>query len=273
MSYSLTSARPSTHRAALSAYLFATPMLFGGLSTAAMAADLPTKAPQPQPPAYSWSGCYVGINGGAGGSASNFNTNVGAGGYLTGTDPGTVDGDGGGSANKTIGTGGGQAGCNWQMNTAVVGLEGDFDYFRSNANFSNNTGTLAAGTPFTIGQSVATNYLATVRPRLGIAADRSLAYITGGAAFTDATYTESYVDAAGGIGSASASKSLVGWTAGAGWEYAWADHWTFKVEYLYASFATTNAVGVIAGPGGTNPLSGSGDLVIQTLRGGVNLKF
>jgi outer membrane immunogenic protein len=246
-------------------------MLLGGLCTAAMAADLPTKAPQP--PAYSWSGCYVGINGGAGASASNFDTNVGAGGYLTGTDPATVEADGGGSAAETRPIGGAQVGCNWQTHTVVFGLEGDFDYFRSNSNFVNNTDTLAAGTAFTVGQSLTTNYFATVRPRIGIAADRNFAYITGGAAFTDASYTQVYSDAAGGIGSAAASKFLTGWTAGAGWEYAWTDHWTIKFEYLFADFQNTAVSGVITGPGGSNPLSGSGNLVIQTARAGLNFKF
>lgn len=268
----LTKAWPQANEFNLAARLFAATMLLAGTPTIAGAADMPVKAASAAP-THQWSGCYVGINGGAGASASDFNTNVGAGSYLTGTDPGTIDADGSGSANDTRFIGGGQVGCNWQINTAVLGLEGDFDYFRSDANFINNSDTLAAGTPFAVGQSLTTDYLATVRPRIGIAADRNFAYITGGVAFTDANYTETYSDAAGSIGSASASKFLAGWTAGAGWEYAWSDHWTFKVEYLYASFAATSAMGVITGPGGTNPLSGSGDLVIQTLRGGVNFKF
>lgn len=264
-------ARRAAQRAVLTARLFAAATLSAGFSSAAMAADLPTKAPQP--PAYSWSGCYVGINGGAGASSSDVTTTVGAGGYLTGTDPASVAADGSGSANNTRLIGGGQVGCNWQTNTVVFGLEGDFDYFRSNANFLNNTETLAAGTAFAVGQSLTTDYFATVRPRIGIAADRNFAYITGGVAFTDANYTESYADAAGGIGSASASKFLTGWTAGAGWEYAWTDHWTLRFEYLFASFPTTSATGLITGPGGSNPFSGSGDLVIQVARAGVNFKF
>jgi hypothetical protein len=48
----------------------------------------------------------------------------------------------------------------------------------------------------------------------------------------------------------------------------------FKLEYLFASFPTTNAAGAIAdGTGGTNPLHGSADLAIQTVRAGVNFKF
>ncbi len=271
MTNTLMTGRLSANRIIPAVRLFAAAIALAVGATAAMAADMPLKAAQA--PIYQWSGCYVGINGGGGASASNFSTNVGTGTYLTGTDPATVDLDGGGSANDTRAIGGGQVGCNWQTNTVVFGLEGDFDYFHSNANFYNNTDTLAAGTAFTVGQSLTTNYLATVRPRIGIAADRNLAYITGGVAFTDASYTETYSDAAGGFGSASASKFLTGWTAGAGWEYAWTDHWTIKFEYLFASFPTTSASGLITGPGGSNPLSGSGDLVIQTARAGVNFKF
>ncbi len=76
-----------------------------------------------------------------------------------------------------------------------------------------------------------------------------------------------------GTGTASASRALIGWTAGAGWEYAWADRWTVRAEYLLASFPTTNALGTIAGAGGTSTLHGSTDLVIQIVRAGVNFKF
>jgi hypothetical protein len=48
----------------------------------------------------------------------------------------------------------------------------------------------------------------------------------------------------------------------------------FKLEYLFASSPTTNAAGAIAdGTSGTNPLYGSADLAIQTVRAGVNFKF
>ena len=71
--------------------------------------------------------------------------------------------------------GGGQLGCNWQTGTLVLGLEGDFEFVRSKPNYNNNTNTLASGAAFSITQSLTTNYLATVRPRIGIAADRNLA--------------------------------------------------------------------------------------------------
>jgi outer membrane immunogenic protein len=243
--------------------------------TAASAADLPAAAPAPS--TYNWGGCYIGVNAGAGGSGTNFTSSFGAGSHLLGSDPALVGGDGTGAANDTGFLGGGQAGCNWQSGMVVYGLEGDLDYFSSNPKFTNGTNTLSDGlTPFTAMQSLKTDFFATVRPRIGIAADRNLGYVTGGAAFSHASYTQSYVDGASppGSGIATGSKSLTGWTVGAGWEHAFADHWTFKIEYLYASFPTTTATGVIADPaGGANPLRGSADLVIQTLRAGVNFKF
>jgi outer membrane immunogenic protein len=232
---------------------------------------------------YSWSGCYVGANAGAGGSGSNFTSSVGSGSHLSNADAALVGGNGTGSNNDTGFTGGGQAGCNWQSGTIVFGVEGDFDYFHSNPQFINNTNVLSDGvTPFTASQSLTTDFFATVRPRIGIAADRNLAYITGGAAFSRASYTQNYGDVpsggaitSAGSGTATGSKSLVGWTAGAGWEHAWADHWTFKLEYLYASFpgGVTASGAITDAAGGTNPLHGSADLTIQMLRAGVNYKF
>jgi outer membrane immunogenic protein len=243
--------------------------------TAASAADMPVKA-APAPAVYQWSGCYAGLNIGGGATGSNFSTAVDPGTYLVGADPATVAATGSGSHGSDGLLAGGQAGCNWQSGLAVFGVEGDFDYFHSNPFFENATETLNAGTPFNIKQSLSTDYLATIRPRIGIAADRNLAYLTAGAAFTRAGYTETYLDQAAppAFGTATGSKSLVGWVAGAGWEYAFIDRWTFKAEYLYASFPKVDGLGAIVDPGvGANVLHGSGDVTVQMLRAGVNYRF
>jgi len=274
MSIPLTDARPSAHRSKLTACIFTALMTLACGARAAIAADMPLKAPEA--PAYQWSGCYVGVNLGGGTSGTNFGSTVDPGTYLAAGDAATVSGSGGGGANANGVLAGGQVGCNLQSGTLVYGLEGDVDYFHSHPQFNNNTNTLANGNTFAISQSLTTNnFLATVRPRIGIAADRNLAYVTGGAAFTSISYTEGYVDANAppGAGTAAASRSLVGWTAGAGWEYAFADRWTVRAEYLYASFPTTSALGMITGAGGANTLHGSTDLVIQLVRAGVNFKF
>jgi outer membrane immunogenic protein len=247
----------------------------------AKAADLALKAPAAA--AYNWSGCYIGANAGLGMASSDFGSSVDPGSHLlvANGDPAAVGLAGTGSANSTGFAGGGQAGCNLQSGSFVYGLEGDVDYFHGASRFSNGTNTLSDGTPFTINQSATSNYIATIRPRVGIAADRNLAYLTGGVAFTSVNYAQSYVDGpSGGIvstpgaGVASASKTLVGWAAGAGWEHAFTDHATFRLEYIYASFPSTSALGAISDPtGGTNGLHGSANLTIQTARLGLNYKF
>ncbi len=273
MSVPFTDARLSAHRSKLFAGLVAATMALACSPGTVVAADLPLKTPEP--PAYQWGGCYSGVNLGGAASGTNFGSTVDPGTYLAPADAATVSGSGGGGANANGVLAGGQAGCNLQSGTVVFGLEGDFDYFRSNPQFNNNTNTLANGNAFAVSQSLTTNFLATVRPRVGIAADRNFAYITGGGTFTSISYAQGYVDANAppGTGTATASRSLVGWTAGAGWEYAFADRWTVRAEYLYASFPTTNALGTITGTGGANTLHGSSDLVIQLVRAGVNFKF
>jgi outer membrane immunogenic protein len=247
------------------------------LGSAAHSADLAVKAPAAAH-TYNWGGCYVGANAGGSESGSDFTTAIGSGTHLAPADIALVEEGGNGSANSPNFLGGGQVGCNWQSDTIVYGLEGDFDYSRSTPQFINGTATLTDGaTSFTVSQTLTTNYLATLRPRLGVAADKNLFYITGGTAFTKASYTQTYVDAAVpvGTGAATTSKSLVGWTAGAGWEYAWSDHWILRFEYLFTSFpGSVSATGLITdAAGGSNPLQGSANLVIQTARAGVNFKF
>jgi len=272
MSNPFTAARPRASSLVLAAYLLAPTVAFAVGSHVAAAADMAMKSATP--PAYQWSGCYVGLNGGGGAGSSNFNTTVGQGTYLGAADAATVSQDASGSHNNSNVLGGGQVGCNWQSGTVVIGLEGDYDYFRSTSAFYNNTDPpLNSGASFVAGQSLTSDYLATVRPRIGIAADRNFAYISGGVAFADAKYTESYVDTTPAAGSATVTKELTGWVAGAGWEYAWTDHWIIRFEYLYAAFPNTTLNGVITTVGGSNPFHGSADLTLQVARAGLNFKF
>jgi len=248
----------------------------------ALAADLPVKSAAPAP-TFSFSGCYVGVNMGYGGSGSNFTSALSPGTHLVlPADLISAGNTGIGSGNDQGFIGGGQAGCNLQTGNFVFGIEGDWQYFNSNPNFSDSNGSIAStGDPVTIAQSLRTNSLATIRPRIGIVSDRILIYATGGVAFASASYTETYTDQFNGganaaFGIATASRNLVGWTAGAGWEWAWTDHVSVKAEYLFSSFPTLNGLGTIAetgNPGATNALHGSADLTIQTARLGLNYRF
>jgi outer membrane immunogenic protein len=206
-------------------------LLIGALALAtsvpALAADLPPPAPAPAPyipaaPILTWTGFYIGLNGGGGFGSSNWSTPAGsvarfpADGLMTG----------------------GQIGGNYQIGQFVIGAEGDIDW--QNLRGSQVNGICA---PAAVGGcATASTYFATVRGRAGYAPEHVLFYVTGGGAFTNVKPSTALLPYGGG--------AETGWTAGAGIEYLMTYNWTMKVEYLYANFqkATCNAgsCGVLA---------------------------
>lgn len=170
----------------------------------AAAADLPPAPAVPYykapvyVPTYNWSGFYIGINGGGGWGRSDWSTT--------------------GSFGTSGGLVGGTVGYNYQINQAVLGVEGDIDWADINGT------TSAAGCP-TTSCSTGDNWLSTIRGRIGYAGDRFMPYFTGGAAFGDIK--------ASGPGLTGDDSTNAGWTLGGGIEFAIAGHWTAKAEYLY----------------------------------------
>jgi outer membrane immunogenic protein len=73
----------------------------------------------------------------------------------------------------------------------------------------------------------------TARGRVGLAVDRTLAYVTAGAAWFDSTIEyNSNIPTGRNIGDIF-SRNRWGWAAGFGVEHAWTDAWSFKLEALY----------------------------------------
>jgi outer membrane immunogenic protein len=164
----------------------------------------PVKAPA-YVPGYTWTGFYVGINGGYGWGRSTWDS------FGTNTDPS------GGLVGLT-------AGYNWQTGPWVFGLEGDIDW-------SDIKGT-------SVGLETKNNWLGTARGRLGYAfANRVMPYVTGGAAFGDIRATQ--------FGVGTVHDTNVGWTVGAGVETAIAGNWTAKLEYLYADLGDVNCTACV----------------------------
>ena len=176
-------------------------------------------------------------------------------------------------------TGGGQVGFNWQAGNTVLGLETDFQSFRQNSR-STATGLFPdyCPLPFTISHSTSTDWLWTLRPRVGFAANNWLVYATGGVAVANVKANWQYTDDFANTESASLSKTKVGWTVGAGVEYAISQAWSVKAEYLYVDLGdeqitTHNLLNAGVDPIPGQPFFHSVSLKSNIVRAGLNYKF
>jgi outer membrane immunogenic protein len=214
-----------------------------GLGTAsALAADLPartySKAPAMVSPASNWTGFYVGVMGGYGWSDS-----VNVAGYTTGTND--ING----------GFAGGTIGYNWQGagSPFVFGIEADGAW--SDINYSETL----AGVTF----EDRIRSLGSVTGRVGYAVDAALFYVKGGYAW--ANNRVSVTNVAGTL--FSESKFHSGWTIGGGLEYGFAQNWSAKAEYMFASYGNED---YLTGFG----LGGVGfGADVHTIKGGINYRF
>jgi outer membrane immunogenic protein len=227
----------------------------------ALAADLPQAMPPPPPqapatyvptvaPQYNWGGIYIGLNGGYGFGKSSWGIPENTGNF-----------------NINGGVAGGTIGANFQTGQVVFGIEADGDW----ADITGTGNSTAAGDCVTPAASCGTSsdWLATIRGRIGYAFDRVLVYGTAGGAGGDVKATLTVP----GL-TTSTNNSEFGWTAGAGVEVALTDNITAKVEYLYldlqnGSFGCTPALCTTTLFNGSVPASFETSLV----RVGVNFKF
>ena len=203
------------------------------LSTAAIAADLPShKSPAEYPAGLylvspQWTGVYVGFNGG----------------YANGTfkDPYVTPYVGNFSAGG--GLAGLQVGYNYQVNKYVIGVEVDYDW--ANLNTSKDTpvnfifggySVVGTATAKTTQQS-----LGTVRLRLGYSITNGFLYATGGYAYGKAkidlsgTGTVNHQLMSDATGT---SQNHSGWVLGAGLEYDLGSHISAKAEYLHVNLGS-----------------------------------
>jgi outer membrane immunogenic protein len=227
------------------------------ISSSAMAADLskraaPVYTKAPMMPFYSWSGCYIGIEGGGAWGTSRHEDVNGL--HITS------------DYNVSGGLIGGELGCNYQPagSSWLVGLEGDLSW-------TNKKGSANDIVPFDtlFVSGTQEHWLGTGRARLGwLATPQVLLYGTGGFAVASveadvtppafATFTE--------------TQTRWGWTAGAGLEWAFFNNWSVKAEYLYVQLQNASyfaggvpAAGIVAR--GNVPLNNNIGRV------GLNFKF
>jgi len=208
----------------------------------AFAADMPTKAPPPPPAGYSWTGFYLGLNGGYGVGRNASNTT-----NFTNPPPGTLQFVDSFKLVPEGWSGGIQAGYNWQIDRWVLGAELDFQ----GANQKDSACIVCSpvGGGFLVEQKMP--WYGTVRARLGWAAGPVLSYVTAGWAFArinnDLTIFVPTFPTTG----TSTHETKSGWTIGTGVEAALAGNWTAKVEYLYMDLGTTSVPFTTSGTGGS----------------------
>ena len=186
-------------------------------ATPAAAADLAVKPKEPAFTVYTWTGFYVGIQGGSGWSSGVIQTDA---------RPFTS-----GSYQPNGGVIGGTVGYNLELNRIVLGLEAD----GSGSWIKGDTigtdplsGNCGGAVPRCFSKLES---FATVRARVGIAMDNVLPYATGGLAVGWLHGQEGDVADNGAFGAG--TSTIAGWTVGFGVEAMFNQRWSAKVEYLY----------------------------------------
>jgi outer membrane immunogenic protein len=200
--------------------VLATAMLALAATGAAQAADIPVKAPVLKavaPVGYNWNGCHVGVVGGGAFGRSRHD----------GFPPGPTELTP--YFNLSGAMIGGEWGCTYTFGTSwAFGTDSDFSWTNKRGG-SFDTGP--GGAP-TFHSDTREHWFSTTRVRLGPTLDRFWFYGTGGLA----TASVEAILTIPGFAPFSETRTLWGWTAGAGFEYAFADKWSLKAEYLYARF-------------------------------------
>jgi outer membrane immunogenic protein len=209
------------------------------------------KAPPAPAPMFSWTGFYIGGHVGYGWGNNDFTDNTG---YF-GAGAGATYG------NDTDGfLGGVQAGFDYQFAPNwVLGIEGQVSW----SNVDGTTSYPAVGGTFTNEM----NWLSSVTGRLGFTAGSNwLIYGKGGVAWADFDHT---INDTTFLAASTASDTKIGWTAGAGIEYAFAPGWSAKVEYQYYDFGKDTYNFPLSG--GTFPFDVDNN--IHTVKAGLNWRF
>ena len=192
------------------------------------------------PAGYSWAGFYAGANLGYHFGKDATSTTADPTGW-TGAGAAAIDATTPGSVSPKGFIGGLQAGYNWQFGKFVAGVEADVNFMSGSASRSvTNFPVIAPADVFTT--SAQTSFLATVRPRLGYAVwDRGLFYGTAGLAVARLKFSDSFGSFSNtSIAAVDTTKTKMGWTIGAGFEYGFSQSWTVRIEYLYADLGSTD---------------------------------
>lgn len=224
-------------------------------SVPAAAADLAGRRPAPDLPAYTdWSGGYIGLQGSAGGSYGAYNFGPTAIGNRA--VPAFKSGDSTGRSdqgrNATTAVGGLFGGWNWQAGPWVYGAEATLDVAnlkRPVPSTITGFGYEDADQPFNIVRAK-TDLYGTLRARIGYSFDRYLVYGSFGLAGANARFLANYPDLdAGGQNTARRELGYLGFTLGAGIQYAISDSLALGIDYRYIDLGGSRRFSLGSVPG------------------------
>ena len=253
----------------------------------AFAADVAprySKAPVAPVDVWNWSGLYIGGNvGGAwdhGSSATDF--------LSPGAAPAIATNPQNNSLTSSALIGGVHGGYNWQANRWVLGIEADWDWTNTNNSVCRQTDGFSVactdnGRGFlTLNEN--TEWLASVRGRVGYAWNRVMVYGTGGAAWgkIDASINANCLVAGCGASilklnsTVNFSNTETGWVAGAGIEAMLSANWIVRAEYLHYDLGSVNYTATFPAVSGVvlaQTATWSRSFQYDTVRAGLSYKF
>ena len=212
--------------------------------TAGEARAFPVKAVPPVQ-AFDWTGLYIGAHTGLGRTSSR----------ATLWDPAASTA----SAASIWPVGGVQVGYNVMFpSRLLLGVEADITF----PNYHDYNGIISSATTPASNVVNTMDYVATLRGRIGYAAMPWMVYATAGFALAGERYVNRLASGFEEI----LEHRRPGWVAGLGAEYAFAPHWSARLEYLYSRFPPSD----VRLPSGLRYAS---TMDFQTVRVGLNRRI
>jgi len=237
--------------------------------------DIAGAQPALADPAASWDGKYAGVHVGLREGDADFRSSPFA--ISQGGNPATVPARTGAFDPGGI-IGGVQGGINRLVGrNRLIGVEGDFSFgSHSDSLTASNSVVNGDGTSFIVqNASLELGWQATLRGRVGVTQGPWLFFATGGIAFLDSEWRDTYTGTPGtpspvtpvpASASNRDSEILVGWVAGGGIARQWRGNKSVRVDFLYEDFGDRN---VPSGTGQTSRL----DISAFKVRFGLNFKL
>jgi outer membrane immunogenic protein len=197
-----------------------------------------------QETATPWNGFYIGgvVGGAWGHTKARANVTTGNGAVVIPPSDAALLGTATSNDKTKAGfTGGVEGGYNYQMGNWLIGAEVDWTTLDlKNTNNKTLVSSLLINPPvtYTLDQRVRTDWMVTLRPRIGYVFGPWLVYGTAGLAWSELKYNATFSDTRSPADTlnASSKSTKTGFAGGLGGAYAFSPHLSLKGEWIYADF-------------------------------------